>query len=640
METTHLSLFILIKPASSAFPTKPLRTCQYHPYLYGQPADIRICIVCFSSVCRIVVDCIREIFDRLVSLYPFLSLYFADSYIHAVKYEYYAAGFLSDPLELCCCFCPLPHRANVVIRHVRPFRKCTFREESVQYVRNVDGQRSLNNSSDIVGTSAPPQEEWLFLPPTPGQPSTNPNTTPSSTYNSPPSGSTSSSASSPIVGLELDADDEPFTVYGVLAMFASEYLTTALGMPFEVGKTLLQVEYKPKPGVDDGVEVEGIDYEVETDDQDSVAGDQAEGSRRRRDSIEDSVRHVSLQQFRVSGGSRLTNMLSYILVRSETQRTPRPTFRMSCRPALGITSRRSMTMESRATRRDTCLIVSPRLCDSATLNTLADVDIRPSCSAALLSVAYRHVAFWIVWRLGHDETNQENALGRIARSLERTDPHDHALVALEQSPTPCSLWTYHLPTASYRDRPDGTQLGPGSALGIVSQSHDPAGSSRDGPSVDPHVPVALGTASNSTHRPAIIGPQIQVVHRLAKGCRLGRRRCRAFVHTSSIVDSGHLGTHAPAHLYTVHPVDHRTQVWSHPGHIARDLFHAGPLARPRLFARHSPDRDGQETITASRPHVRDRCMAARRKEGEAQIDRQTAQARIPRFVGYHLEDHV
>jgi fusion and transport protein UGO1 len=178
----------------------------------------------------------------------------------------------------------------VVIRHGRPFRKCSFCEESVQYVRNVDGQRSLNSSSDIIGTSAPPQEEWLFLPPTPGQPSTNPNTTPSSTYNSPPSGSTSSSASSPIVGLELDADDEPFTVYGVLAMFASEYLTTALGMPFEVGKTLLQVEYKPKPGVDDGVEVEGVDYEAETDDADSVAGDQAEGSRRRRDSIEDSVR--------------------------------------------------------------------------------------------------------------------------------------------------------------------------------------------------------------------------------------------------------------------------------------------------------------------------------------------------------------
>lgn len=262
--------------------------------MHGQTADIRICLVCFSSVSRVVVDRIREIFDRLVSLYPFLSLYSADSYMHVIKYECYAADLLSNSLELCCCFWPpLKHPANVVIRHGRSFRKCSFRKESVQYVRHVDGQRSLNSSSDISGTSAPPQEEWLFLPPTPGQPSTNPNTTPSSTYNSPPSGSTSSSASSPIVGLELDADDEPFTVYGILAMFASEYLTTALGMPFEVGKTLLQVEYKPKPGVDDGVEVEGVDYEAETDDADSVAGDQAEGSRRRRDSIEDSVREVS-----------------------------------------------------------------------------------------------------------------------------------------------------------------------------------------------------------------------------------------------------------------------------------------------------------------------------------------------------------
>jgi mitochondrial fusion and transport protein UGO1 len=39
-------------------------------------------------------------------------------------------------------------------------------------------------------------------------------------------------------------------------VFAAEYLTTALGMPFEVGKTLLQVEYKPKEGVsaDEGVD--------------------------------------------------------------------------------------------------------------------------------------------------------------------------------------------------------------------------------------------------------------------------------------------------------------------------------------------------------------------------------------------------
>lgn len=29
-------------------------------------------------------------------------------------------------------------------------------------------------------------------------------------------------------------------------LFLSEYLTTAMGMPFEVGKTLLQIEYRPR----------------------------------------------------------------------------------------------------------------------------------------------------------------------------------------------------------------------------------------------------------------------------------------------------------------------------------------------------------------------------------------------------------
>lgn len=35
-------------------------------------------------------------------------------------------------------------------------------------------------------------------------------------------------------------------MYGPLQLFAAEYFTTALGMPFEVGKTLLQVEYRPR----------------------------------------------------------------------------------------------------------------------------------------------------------------------------------------------------------------------------------------------------------------------------------------------------------------------------------------------------------------------------------------------------------
>lgn len=34
--------------------------------------------------------------------------------------------------------------------------------------------------------------------------------------------------------------------YGPLQLFAAEYFSTALGMPFEVGKTLLQIEYRPR----------------------------------------------------------------------------------------------------------------------------------------------------------------------------------------------------------------------------------------------------------------------------------------------------------------------------------------------------------------------------------------------------------
>jgi fusion and transport protein UGO1 len=129
--------------------------------------------------------------------------------------------------------------------------------------------------------AAPPQEEWLFLPPTTGQqPSSGTPTAPSSSFtNAPPNGSSSAAPSSTIAGLEIDPEDEPFSLYGLGAMFASEYLTTALGMPFEVGKTLLQVEYKPKPGVDDGVELEGVDYEVESVDESGEEMDE-EGRRR------------------------------------------------------------------------------------------------------------------------------------------------------------------------------------------------------------------------------------------------------------------------------------------------------------------------------------------------------------------------
>jgi hypothetical protein len=35
-------------------------------------------------------------------------------------------------------------------------------------------------------------------------------------------------------------------LYGPLQLFTAEFFTTALGMPFEVGKTLLQIEYRPR----------------------------------------------------------------------------------------------------------------------------------------------------------------------------------------------------------------------------------------------------------------------------------------------------------------------------------------------------------------------------------------------------------
>jgi len=100
----------------------------------------------------------------------------------------------------------------------------------------------------------------------------------------------------------MDPADEPVSIYAILAMFASEYLTTALGMPFEVGKTLLQVEYKPKPGVDDGPEVEGVDFEAEGGDEtgdEDVEGEDGHGEARRnrrgghRDSIDAQVSGIA-----------------------------------------------------------------------------------------------------------------------------------------------------------------------------------------------------------------------------------------------------------------------------------------------------------------------------------------------------------
>ena len=58
---------------------------------------------------------------------------------------------------------------------------------------------------------------------------------------------------------------------GPIQLFVAEWFTTALGMPFEVGKTLLQVEYRPRKRFDavpeDG---EGIVVEKDRDREDEV----------------------------------------------------------------------------------------------------------------------------------------------------------------------------------------------------------------------------------------------------------------------------------------------------------------------------------------------------------------------------------
>ena len=77
--------------------------------------------------------------------------------------------------------------------------------------------------------SAPPPEEWVFLPPTV----------------TPPSHPVPSPSHLPSTFPSLD-DDLPIPMYGPIQMFSAEFFTTALGLPFEVGKTLLQIEYRPR----------------------------------------------------------------------------------------------------------------------------------------------------------------------------------------------------------------------------------------------------------------------------------------------------------------------------------------------------------------------------------------------------------
>ncbi|WVO22780.1 uncharacterized protein IAS62_004118 [Cryptococcus decagattii] len=86
----------------------------------------------------------------------------------------------------------------------------------------------------VRGLYTPPAEEWVFLPPTvsPPPPTSSPPTHLPTPFN-PDDSQLDGDLVLPLMG-------RPFN------LFLSEYLTTAMGMPFEVGKTLLQVEYRPK----------------------------------------------------------------------------------------------------------------------------------------------------------------------------------------------------------------------------------------------------------------------------------------------------------------------------------------------------------------------------------------------------------
>lgn len=88
---------------------------------------------------------------------------------------------------------------------------------------------------------APPAEEWVFLPPSVPPPSTS-TPQPSTPVHLP---TPFSSSSSP------PFDVEKITIagtygYGPMALFGAEFCSTLISMPFEVGKTLLQIEYRPR----------------------------------------------------------------------------------------------------------------------------------------------------------------------------------------------------------------------------------------------------------------------------------------------------------------------------------------------------------------------------------------------------------
>jgi fusion and transport protein UGO1 len=74
---------------------------------------------------------------------------------------------------------------------------------------------------------------------------------------SPPSTSVSPSAPPPHLPTPftpVDKDEVDLGLPGPVQLFASQFLATAMGMPFEVGKTLLQIEYRPRKQFQPAVE--------------------------------------------------------------------------------------------------------------------------------------------------------------------------------------------------------------------------------------------------------------------------------------------------------------------------------------------------------------------------------------------------
>ncbi|WVR09231.1 hypothetical protein IAU60_006295 [Kwoniella sp. DSM 27419] len=113
--------------------------------------------------------------------------------------------------------------------------------------------------ASVRGLYTPPAEEWVFLPPTVNPPSS-----------STPAPTTPSHLPTPFTPSPPE-DDENLALPALgrpLNLFLSEYLTTAMGMPFEVGKTLLQVEYRPRrrfaPAED---ELGAEDFELQDEDK-------------------------------------------------------------------------------------------------------------------------------------------------------------------------------------------------------------------------------------------------------------------------------------------------------------------------------------------------------------------------------------